>query len=106
MCWDYKALSPVALPNLRSRRGEGCSFDRMQKVYAAGSILGARPLTQFQSCIGSESSVSSRFFLGNGSGPFGTRPSRSCLPRPGQASLGTQSLILSLFSGAVPQREF
>ena len=31
---------------------------------------GTKPLTQFQSCIGSESSVSSRFFLGIGSGPF------------------------------------
>ena len=103
---DCKALSPMALPNLRSWRGEGCSFDCVYKVYAAGSILGAKSLTQFQSCIGSESSVSSRFFLGNGSGPFGTRPSRSCLPRPGQASLGTQSLISSLFSGAVPQLEF
>ena len=54
-----------------------CSFDRVYKVYAAGSILGAKPLSQFQSCIGSESSVSSRFFLGNGSGPFGTRRSSS-----------------------------
>ena len=58
----YKAPGPVALPNLMSRRGEGCSLDRVQKVYAAGGILGARPLTQFQLCIGSESSVSSRFF--------------------------------------------
>ena len=100
---DYKAPGPVALPNLRSRRGEGCSLDRVQKVYAAGSILGARRPTQIEFCIGSDSSVSSRFFLGNGSGPFGTRSSRSCRPRPGQASLGTQSLISSLFSGAVPQ---
>ena len=60
---EYTALGPVALPNLRSRRGEGCSVDRVQKVYAAGSILGARSLTQFQSCIGSESSVSSRLAL-------------------------------------------
>ena len=35
---DYKALGPVALP--KSRRGEGCPFDRMHNVYAAGSILG------------------------------------------------------------------
>ena len=32
------------MSNLRSRRGEGCSLDRVQKVYAAGSIQGARPL--------------------------------------------------------------
>ena len=44
------------MQNLRSRRGEGCSFDRVQVVYAAGSILGKQSQTQFQSCIGSESS--------------------------------------------------
>ena len=49
---DYKALSPVALPNLRSRRREGCSFDRVHKVYAACSILCAKPLTQPGSCDG------------------------------------------------------
>ena len=103
---DYRISSEKQMPNLRSRRGEGCSLDRVQKVYAAGSILGARRPTQIEFCIGSDSSVSSRFFLGNGSGPFGTRSSRSCRPRPGQASLGTQSLISSLFSGAVPQLEF
>ena len=51
---DYRISSEKQMSNLRSRRGEGCSLDRVQKVYAAGGILGARPLTQFQSCIGSE----------------------------------------------------
>ena len=58
---DYQVSSEKQMSSLRSRRGKGCSFDGMQKVYAACSILGARPMTQFQSCIGSESSVSSRF---------------------------------------------
>ena len=59
-----------------------------------------------QSLIASESSVLSRFFLGNGSGPFGLALPFPAFPGPGRRALGTQSLIWSLFSGAVPQLEF
>ena len=54
---DYRISSEKQMPNLRSRRGEGCSLDRVQKVYAAGSILGARRPTQIEFCIGSDSSA-------------------------------------------------
>ena len=42
---DYQVSSEKQLSNLRSRRGEGCSFDCEYKVYAAGCILGAKLLT-------------------------------------------------------------
>ena len=71
---DYKALSSVALPNLRSRRGGVALSIVCVKVYAAGSILGAKPLTQLQSCIGSASSVSSRFFFKKRFRPFRDSP--------------------------------
>ena len=85
---------------------------RRSTVYAAGSILGAKPENQFQwslATMGSKSpapsdlSESPRVFLGTGSGLFGPHPTSSGQPRPGQDGPGTQKLICSLFSSAVQQ---
>ena len=52
------------------------------RVYAAYTILGAKPPAQFQLCIGSGPSVQSHFFSGNGSGIFMPTLSSPASPGP------------------------